>query len=67
MSDWAFDVLLGAVTLGVAVAARLLWRRGRTQTATVVALLVPFLVAIETLMIWYTVTGGGAPTACSCR
>jgi hypothetical protein len=59
MSDWAFDVLLGVVTLGVAIAARALWRRGRTQTATAVALLVPVLLAIEALMIWYTATGAG--------
>lgn len=59
MSDWAFDVLLALVALGLILNSHRLWRRGRTQLAVAVAIPVPFLVLLEALMIWYTATGGG--------
>ena len=59
VSDWAFDFVLALVALGLLLSARRLWQRGRTQVAVAVAIPVPFLVLLEALMIWYTVTGGG--------
>jgi hypothetical protein len=59
VGDLALDAVVMAVAVALSVGGWRLWRRGRTQIASAMAILVFFLLLLEALMIWATATGFG--------